>query len=646
MPDDRRLRHVAHWQDTVAMPVYDSLAAWQRRAAQIREQVLFAAGLLPIPEKTPLNPVVTGRLERDGYVIENVAFESFPGFYCTGNLYRPSGLASDTKVPVVLTPHGHWQEGRFVQRAEGSVPARCINFARQGYITFAPDMAGYNDSRQVEHRTFDNPRNELWGLGVLGLQLWNNIRALDYLLSLPGADATRVGLTGESGGATQAYLLAAVDGRPTVLAPVNMLSAHYAGGCVCENAPGLRHDLTNMEIIAAAAPRPQLIVAATGDWTVNVPRVEFPAVQTVYRLFDAEDTLECAQFEAPHNFNLASREAVYGFFARYLGGKGNLAAHAPSAVFRHGPSTPLAETPGSTIEDVAPLRVYPPGAPAPAPLDTATTPQRRSPTPELGVYQLAVGALLPAESDLTINALRASSDDSNVPELKRLEIGTRRRGERIPALHLPSPGGATDVPVLLVHSSGARHWIDGTTCSPAVQALIDTRRAVLAIDPFLTGSYLSPNGTSGRPSSETHFAGFNRSDVAWRAQDILTGVATLRKLTGAGHVDVVASGDAGLWAILARPLADGVIRRLVADCGGFHWNDEGDYLERLYVPHLLRLGGLETAVALSAPQHLHLFNTKQREPLGLRDIYASLGAAGSFTCEPGPAVDITLQPLS
>src|SRR6266545_1136369 len=218
--DDRRLRRTFHWQDTYTMPVCDSLESWQRRAAHVKDQVLFAAGLLPFPEKPPLNPIVTGTHHFDGFTVENVAFESFPGFFCTGNLYKPANPADPRKIPLVLTPHGHWQEGRFAQRDTGSIPARCINFARQGYYAFAPDMVGYNDSRQIGgHRTFDSEALGLWGLGSLGLQLWNNIRALDYLLTLPGADHDRIACTGESGGATQTYLLAAVDDRVKFSAP-------------------------------------------------------------------------------------------------------------------------------------------------------------------------------------------------------------------------------------------------------------------------------------------------------------------------------------------------------------------------------------------------------------------------------------------
>src|SRR5688500_8310109 len=176
--DDKRIRNVPHWQDTVTMPVYETLADWEKRRTEIRRQVLFAAGLLPTPKKTPLDPVVTGETKHDGYTIQNVAFESFPGFFCTGNLYVPHRPVEQQKIPVVLSPHGHGQQGRLMQGEHIHAPARFINFALQGYYVLAPDMVGYNDSRQIgPHRSFDSDELQRWGISTLGLQLWNNIRA-------------------------------------------------------------------------------------------------------------------------------------------------------------------------------------------------------------------------------------------------------------------------------------------------------------------------------------------------------------------------------------------------------------------------------------------------------------------------------------
>jgi dienelactone hydrolase len=230
-------------------------------------------------------------------------------------MYRPVGAGP---FPAILSPHGHWAYGRLENSATASVPGRAINLARQGFVVFTYDMAGYNDSRQLEHRLFGGPREKLWGLSVAGLQLWNGIRGLDFLESLPYVRRDRIGATGASGGGTQVFLLAAVDERVAVAAPVNMISLHMQGGCLCENQPGLRLDTTNVEIAATIAPRPLLMVSATGDWTTNTLKREYPAVRALYALRGAADRVHAVQFDAPHNYNRDSREAVYAWMARWL----------------------------------------------------------------------------------------------------------------------------------------------------------------------------------------------------------------------------------------------------------------------------------------------------------------------------------------
>ena len=191
-------------------------------------------------------------------------------------------------------------------------------------MVFSWDMVGYNDSRQVDHRLLD-PRLAQWGIGSLSLHLWNSIRSVDFLESLPDVDQSRLACTGASGGGTQTFLLTAVDDRIKVSAPVNMISHYMQGGDVCENAPNLRLDTNNMEIGALMAPRPMLMVSAAGDWTRDTPRIEFPAIQSVYALLGAKDAVATVQFIADHNYNRDSREAVYAWFGRWVLGKADAA---------------------------------------------------------------------------------------------------------------------------------------------------------------------------------------------------------------------------------------------------------------------------------------------------------------------------------
>ena len=303
--------------DTVAPPQFTSRESWDARAAHIRELILSSAGLLPMPERSPLRAAIFGDVTHPDYIVSKVYFESLPGFFVTGNLYRPLG---DGPFPAILSPHGHWPYGRLENSATASVPGRAINLARNGFVVFIYDMIGYNDSRQLEHRSFGGPREKLWGLSIAGLQLWNGIRSLDFLESLPYVTREAIGATGASGGGTQVFLLAAVDQRIAVAAPVNMISLHMQGGCLCENQPGLRLDTNNVEIAATIAPRPLLMVSATGDWTVNTMAREYPAVRALYALAGAADRVHGVQFDAPHNYNRDSREAVYAWMARWLQG--------------------------------------------------------------------------------------------------------------------------------------------------------------------------------------------------------------------------------------------------------------------------------------------------------------------------------------
>ncbi len=286
------------------------LPGWKTRAAILRTGILHGAGLDPLPARTPLNAVLHGRREEKGYTVENVYFESIPGFFVAGNLYRPALSEGGTKRPVVLLPHGHFAADRF----EPSVQQLGATFARMGAIAFSYDMVGRGESRQVPHKSPN----------ALTMQLWNSMRVLDFLLALPDADPARVGMTGASGGGTQTFLCTAVDDRVTVSAPVVMVSSWCYGGCPCEiGLPihrGLGYATNNAEIAALAAPRPLLVVSDGADWTRSVPRLELPYLRGVYSLYGKEQDVENVHLAGEvHDYGPSKRQAVYRFFAKHFG---------------------------------------------------------------------------------------------------------------------------------------------------------------------------------------------------------------------------------------------------------------------------------------------------------------------------------------
>lgn len=287
---------------------WNSLDSWEKRADVIRKGIITGMKLDQMPKVTgDIKLIVTKTHQGDGYIVENVAFESFPGFYVTGNIYRP--VNPDKKCAAILSPHGHWAN----RRLTAEVQARCATLAQMGAIVLVYDMVGYTDSKQVTH---DIPI-------ALLLQTWNSKRVLDYLLSRPDVDPERIGITGESGGGTQTFILTAIDKRIKVSVPVVQVSAHFFGGCVCESGMPIHrsenHQTNNVEIAALCAPRPMLLISDGSDWTRNTPRIEYPYLQKVYAQYNAEHKVENVHFPAEvHDYGVNKRAAAYTFLAHHL----------------------------------------------------------------------------------------------------------------------------------------------------------------------------------------------------------------------------------------------------------------------------------------------------------------------------------------
>jgi hypothetical protein len=523
-----------------------SLEEWRTRAAWLREHILASAGLLPMPERTPLNPAVFGERTHADYSVSKVYFESLPGFLVTGNLYKPIG---NGPFPAIVSPHGHWNYGRFENSAGASVPGRAINLARQGFIVFTYDMIGYNDSRWYAHtpshtfhdREFGGRRENLWGLSLAGLQLWNAIRSVDFLESLPIVARDRIGATGASGGGTQTFLLSAVDDRIAASAPVNMISLHMQGGCLCENIPGLRLDTDNVELAALFAPRPLLMVSATGDWTNETMEREYPEMQRFYDLFAARDRVHAVRINAAHNYNRESREAVYAWMARWLKG-------------------------------------------APANVQVMEKEFRPDPLPELMVFANRPrpdGVVTTAElTDNWISAARRQLTGANAPSTRRALLHAlgfeRQQTARAPA---------SSKPVLVLATE------DAEVDKAVARAGLIVRR--VAFTPF------DEKAAAAIP----HFETYNRTAAGQRVADLVAALAT------EPNAILIADGDAGLAGLLAAAVVPGA--HAILDVGRFDLSSDAAFLDRLYIPGLRRAGDLRTAASM-AEGRLLLHNAGDR----------------------------------
>jgi hypothetical protein len=312
--------------------LYSNKEDWEKRKVLLKTEILRGMNLYPLPVKTPLNPIITSKRIYDGYSVENVSFESIPGYFVCGNLYRP--LGDSKNHTAVLCPHGHFEGdtlgawGRFRPDQQ----KRCATFARMGAIVFSYGMYAWGGEpiwqfdttaviekpvREVIRKSHENPLS-------ITMQTWSSIRAIDFLESLPDVDLTNIAVTGASGGGTQSFLLAAVDDRVTVSVPVVMVSCHYKDLCVCEKVMPSGQDpdqILNMaEFAAMMAPKPMLLISDGADWTKNTPEVEYPFIKRTYSFYHAEDNVENVHFpDGKHDYGFEKRVPVYKFLAKHMG---------------------------------------------------------------------------------------------------------------------------------------------------------------------------------------------------------------------------------------------------------------------------------------------------------------------------------------
>ncbi len=559
---DARNAEIFGFKSHFKMNQYRSRGEWDARRSALRQQILGAAGLMPMPVKTPLLPKIVRRLDYPDYSIEVVLLQTLPGYFLGGNLYLP--VNQKGSHPAVLIPHGHWKKGRLEDLPSYSVPALGINLARQGYIAFAYDMVGFNDTRQTTH-SFVTPRRMLWSFHPMGLQLWNSIRALDFIESLPGVDGRRLAVTGASGGASQAIFLTAVDDRIAVTAPVNMVSAHMQGGDPCEEAPNLRIGTFNVEIAAMAAPRPMLIVSSTRDWTRNTPEEEFPEIRRIYSLYGQSGVVQNVQIDAEHNYNRQSREAVYRFFRSWL---------------RPDPDMPDFEERPYELPPDEQLLAFPRGD---LPSDVMNIDQVFQSWRAAARVQMESAS--PGElRDALRNALGVEYPQKvdSAGEGGHIVLTRPLHRDRVVGLWRPGSGG----PVLVLHPRGAA----AAEQTELGKQLLKSGRPVLMIDPF-TPSNLRAQGFQ----MDDYFLSYNLGEESERVQDVLTALAFLKSTTR-GQPELIGMETAGIRAIFAAAVAP-VKVDVVADMAGFSGLDQ-DFLDRFFVPGIQRAGGLDGALRL------------------------------------------------
>lgn len=628
-----------------------TLEEWKVVSERIRERVLVACGLWPMPQKEELKPVVHGLVDRGDYTVERVYFASMPGHYVTGSLYRPKNV--NGKIPAVLCPHGHFSNGRFTDSgpeaaaqqlkigaeqfmsgARSPLQARMVELARMGCVVFHYDMIGVADNGPLDHRSgFADADAALWLHNRLGLQTWNSIRAVDFVTSLPDVDATRIGVTGASGGGTQTFLLAAVDPRITVAFPAVMVSTAMQGGCICENSDYLRVGINNIAIAALMAPRP-LAMSGANDWTIDIETKGYPELKQVYALHGKEDFVLARAFpQFQHNYNQVAREMMYDWFNTHL----KLEQTSP---VRQTDFWPL------TTEE---MTVY--DANHPRPEDSLKEPELRErlrardqldfqnllagePQPLQAMLGGARRVLFPAAPE-TVQVTGLISPEAAKADPSQLIVSYETA--RVPVtLLLPAGKPQPERLVLWVSGDGRSHLFqpDGKP-TPAVSQLLEKGLAVASADLFQTGDdvgghdlYSSrfdrPSPSHQSTSADKEYTGFvygyNRTPLAERIRDIEAVVQALRSRNFKA-VSVVGTGEAGVWALLAAPdLPRESVDQVMADLQGFTFAGIQLSSDANMAPGARKYGGLGGLTLPAFPTSLKVFGISQEHPEELQPL--------------------------
>jgi cephalosporin-C deacetylase-like acetyl esterase len=324
---------------------------WEKKLPRLRREYLDMLGLWPLPEKTPLHATVTGTLEHEGVVIEKLHYQSRPGLYVTANLYRPkaSGAASAprAKLPAILYVCGHSYRGRDGNKS--AYQDHGLWFANNGYVCLVVDTLQLGEVPGVHHGTYGSPyrhygsyglpgkdtvENRWWwqalGYTPAGVECWNGIRGIDYLISRPDVDPDRIGVTGISGGGAATFWIAAADERVKVAGPVSGMSdleSYVAnkvinGHCDCMFLVNTyQWDWTT--IAALIAPRPLLFANSDNDsiFPMDGNRRVIAKLRQLYKMYDRPDLVDDYVSKGGHAYRPDLRVAIFKWINKHLKGE-------------------------------------------------------------------------------------------------------------------------------------------------------------------------------------------------------------------------------------------------------------------------------------------------------------------------------------
>jgi dienelactone hydrolase len=300
---------------------------WERERPRLVSEYFHMLGLSPLPEKTALKATVTRTLDRGDYFVDMLHYQSRPGLYVTANLYRPAKVAAGEKLPAVLYVCGHSGRGRNGNKT--AFQSHGIWFARHGYVCLMVDTLQLGEIAGIHHGTYREGR--WWwlsrGYTPAGVECWNGIRGIDYLVSRPDVDPERIGVTGISGGGAATFWITAADERVKVAVPVSGMAdlESYVGNRVINGHCDCMFLYNTYQwhwtrIAGLIAPRPMLFVNSDADTIFPMDANEriINRLERLYSLFGATDVVDSFVSVGGHDYRQDIRQGTFRFLNTYL----------------------------------------------------------------------------------------------------------------------------------------------------------------------------------------------------------------------------------------------------------------------------------------------------------------------------------------
>lgn len=585
-----------------------SAEEWKAKRKQYLDEYYYMLGLAPLPEKTPLRPVVTGTLKRDGYVVENLHYQSRPGLYVTGNLYRPAEAKPGEKLPAVFYVCGHSGRGRNGNKV--AYQSHGIWFARHGYVCLVVDSLQLGEIAATHHGTY---RLDRWwwharGYTPAGVEAWNGIRGIDYLTSRDDVDPKRIAVTGISGGGAATFWIAAADERVAVAVPVSGMAdlESYVGNRVINGHCDCMFLYNTFRwpwtrIAGLVAPRPMLFVNSDNDAIFPMDANEriTSRLERLYSQHESSDRFDTVVSVGGHAYRRDIRRAAYRFVNAHLKGDARELSDSEVDIVSEG------NNPGAYPISPEDLRVFPTDADLPrdelnTKIDETFVPIARPQLPDIAGFD--------------------AWKKMQLAEFRRVSFGCFP-ADIPPATKLGDVDSSTE---RMLSEDGIEfrlRFAEATPCTSVRIAVLSEDTA--GTSPGWAGSdvadqaivYCEPRGigatrwTAKNPPNyvERSHVLLGRTVDAGRIRDVIAAAKYLASSSRLGgkdgklKIEVVGHGKSSLIAAYAAVLDDAIVAAHVYDPPPTHMDNAAPRLL-----NVLRVCDVPTALGLIAPRTLRI----------------------------------------